>query len=89
MKPLIPLALLAVLGPVGAALAQAPLDQDASQVQAQDYHYGMALDIQKVIHISDNSDKVGVVPTTLTYLDSQGRLHKLNYLDLGGYDRGD
>lgn len=89
MKPVIPLALLAVLAHAGAALAQAPLAEDASQVQAQDYHYGMALDVHKVIHISDNSDKVGVVPATITYLDSQGRLHKLNYLELGGYDHGD
>lgn len=89
MKPLIPLALLAALAHAGAALAQAPLGEDASQVQTQDYHYGMALDIHKVIHISDNTDKVGVVPATITYLDSQGRLHRLNYLELGGYDSGD
>ncbi|MCY1542386.1 hypothetical protein D9M68_781320 [compost metagenome] len=55
-------------------------------MQAVDYHYGMTLDVQKVIHITDNSDKVGVVPATIIFLDSQGMLHKVNYLELGGYD---
>ncbi|WP_051394187.1 DUF2790 domain-containing protein [Pseudomonas taeanensis] len=88
MKRLIPLALIATFGYTAAALAQSPTVQDASQVQAVDYHYGMALDIDKVIHITDTSDKVGVVPATITYLDSHGRLHKLNYLQLGGYNQG-
>lgn len=89
MKRLIPLALAAGFGFAGAAWAQTPLPQDADAVQAVDYHYGMTLDVQKVIHITDNSDKVGVVPATITFLDSQGRLHKVNYLELGSYDMSD
>ncbi|NQD96401.1 DUF2790 domain-containing protein [Pseudomonas sp. CrR25] len=89
MKRLVPLALVAFFGSVGGALAQPTPAQDSSQVQAVDYHYGMTLDVHEVIHITDNSDKVGVVPATITFLDSQGRLHKVNYLELGRYDTGD
>ena len=89
MQRLIPLTLAATFGVAGAAWAQSPLGQDPDAVQAVDYHYGMSLDIQKVIHITDNSDKVGVVPATITFLDSNGKLHKVNYLELGRYDSGD
>ncbi|WP_439859757.1 DUF2790 domain-containing protein [Pseudomonas sp. MBLB4136] len=88
MKRLIPLALVAAFGFSAAAQAQSPLLQDASQIEPVDYHYGLKLDVHKVIHITDNSDKVGVVPATITYLDSQGRLHKVNYLELGRANDG-
>ncbi len=88
MKHLIPLTLIATFGFTAVALAQSPTTEVANQVQAVDYHYGMALDIDKVIHITDTSDKVGVVPATITYLDSQGQLRKLNYLQLGGFNQG-
>lgn len=89
MQRLIPLTLAAAFACAGAAWAQTPLGQQAEEVQAVDYHYGMPLDIQKVIHITDNSDKVGVVPATITFLDSNGKLHKVNYLELGRYDSSD
>lgn len=89
MQRLIPLTLAAAFAIVGATWAQTPLSQNPEDVQAVDYHYGMSLDIQKVIHISDNSDKVGVVPATITFLDSNGKLHKVNYLELGRYDSSD
>ncbi|MBS7664011.1 DUF2790 domain-containing protein [Pseudomonas lalucatii] len=88
MKRLIPLVLGAAVGFAGAALAQPAQVPDASQVQAVDYHYGLTLDVHKVIDITDNSDKTGVVPATITYLDSQGRLHKVNYLELGRANDG-
>ncbi|HBX56252.1 DUF2790 domain-containing protein [Pseudomonas sp. UBA2684] len=87
MKRLMPLALAAVFGFAGSAFAQTPLTTNAKDVQAVDYHYGMHLDIQRVIHITDNSDKMGVVPATITFIDSSGMLRKVNYLELGGYDR--
>ncbi|MCG4454489.1 MULTISPECIES: DUF2790 domain-containing protein [unclassified Pseudomonas] len=89
MQRLIPLMLGATFGVVSAVWAEPPTEQNPEQVQAVDYHYGMSLDIQKVIDITDNSDKVGVVPATITYLDSNGKLHKLNYLELGRFDSGD
>jgi hypothetical protein len=83
------LTLAATFACVSAAWAQPPLSQNPEEVQAVDYHYGMSLDIQKVIHITDNSDKVGVVPATITFLDSNGKLRKVNYLELGRYDSSD
>ncbi|MDX1725732.1 MAG: DUF2790 domain-containing protein [Pseudomonas sp.] len=89
MKRLISFTLAATLGIAGTAWAQSSPSQEAEKVQAVDYHYGMSLDVQKVIHISDNSDKVGVVPTTIIFLDSNGKLHKVNYLELGSFDSSD
>lgn len=89
MKRLIPLTLAATLGIAGTAWAQSAPSQESEEVQAVDYHYGMSLDVQKVIHITDNSDKVGVVPATIIFLDSNGKLHKVNYLELGRYDSSD
>lgn len=89
MQPLIPLTLAASFAIVGATWAQTPLSQNPEDVQAVDYHYGMSLDIQNVIQISDNADKVGVVPATITFLDSNGKLHKVNYLELGHHDSSD
>ncbi|UTW06628.1 DUF2790 domain-containing protein [Pseudomonas benzenivorans] len=88
MKRLIPLALIVAVGCSATALAQPTQGPDYSQVPAVDYHYGMTLDVRKVIHITDNSDKTGVVPATITYLDSQGQLHRVNYLELGRANDG-
>lgn len=53
-------------------------------VAAVDYHYGMQLDIQKVLHRTDNSDKTGVVPTVVVYQDADGDVHKVRFLEWGG-----
>lgn len=57
-----------------------------SNLPVETYHYGMKLDVQKIISKTDVSTKRGVVPVTMVYQDSHGALHKLQYLELGGYD---
>lgn len=53
----------------------------------EDYHYGMKVDVQKVLYRTDVSDKSGVVPVIMVYTDSQGETHKMRFLEWGGrYD---
>jgi hypothetical protein len=73
------------------SLAPSVFAQDGIQNQshsaalpAVDYHYGMDVDIQKVLHRTDTSDKTGVVPVTLVYEDSEGEVRKLRFLEWGG-----
>jgi hypothetical protein len=69
------------------AFAQDGADRSmASNLPVETYHYGMKLDVKKVISQTDVSNKSGVVPVTMVYQDSQGALHKLQYLQEGGYD---
>ncbi|MNF68033.1 hypothetical protein D3C85_847200 [compost metagenome] len=56
----------------------------SAALRAVDYHYGMEVDIQKVLHRTDTSDKTGVVPVTLVYEDSEGEVRKLRFLEWGG-----
>ncbi|MNJ82185.1 hypothetical protein D3C77_814080 [compost metagenome] len=44
----------------------------------------MDVDIQKVLHRTDTSDKTGVVPVTLVYEDSEGEVRKIRFLEWGG-----
>jgi hypothetical protein len=44
----------------------------------------MEIDVQKVLHRTDTSDKIGVVPVTLVYEDSAGEVHKIRFLEWGG-----
>jgi hypothetical protein len=54
------------------------------QIPVQNYHYGMQLDIARVLTISDTSQVCGVVPSVLHYEDSKGELRVLEYLISGG-----
>lgn len=47
------------------------------------YRYGMPLDIAKVLNISPVADVCGVVPVEMTYLDSHGDKHTLQYSVFG------
>ncbi|AJO78261.1 DUF2790 domain-containing protein [Pseudomonas sp. MRSN 12121] len=51
-----------------------------SEVQARTYSYGTALDIQRVLSMTeDPTPACGVVNARMTYLDSQGRTQVLDY----------
>ena len=64
--------------------AQDGLQDQGAGIPAEDYHYGMEIDVQKVLHRTDTSQNTGVVPVTLVYLDSEGALHKIRFLEWGG-----
>ncbi len=55
-------------------------------IPAVEYQYGMQLDVKKVLSLTDVSNVAGVVPVTMVYEDSQGRVQKVKYLELGGAD---
>lgn len=53
-----------------------------------DYQYGMQLDIARGISRSEIADACKVVPTLMTYEDSQGICHTLRYLVMGNGCQG-
>ncbi|MCX2545794.1 DUF2790 domain-containing protein [Pseudomonas sp. COW5] len=58
--------------------AQARADEEAVA-----YRYGMQLDIAQVVSITPVADICGVVPVEMTYLDSHGAKHILQYSEFG------
>jgi len=58
--------------------AQAQADEEAVA-----YRYGMQLDIAQVVSITPVADICGVVPVEMTYLDSHGAKHILQYSEFG------
>ncbi|RJG08850.1 DUF2790 domain-containing protein [Pseudomonas cavernicola] len=64
--------------------AQDGLHEPGARISAVDYHYGMEIDVQKVLQRTDTSQKTGVVPVTLVYEDSEGEMHKIRFLEWGG-----
>jgi hypothetical protein len=59
-------------------------EEPGADLPAEDYHYGMNLDVHQVLYRTDNSGKVGVVSTVMVFADSQGELHKVRFLEWGG-----
>ncbi|WP_397452953.1 DUF2790 domain-containing protein [Pseudomonas sp. NA-150] len=43
------------------------------------YTYDTKLDIKKVIAVTDTSDQCGLVPVQMTYEDSRGQAHIIQY----------
>jgi hypothetical protein len=50
------------------------------QIPVETYHYGMRLDIARVLSISDAGEVCDVVPSVMHYEDSEGKLRALEYL---------
>ncbi|WP_137820661.1 DUF2790 domain-containing protein [Pseudomonas sp. 2FG] len=78
-----------VVSAVISSLAPSVFAQDGVQtpgagLPVEEYHYGMEIDVQKVLHRTDTSDKTGAVPVTLVYEDSEGEVHKIRFLEWGG-----
>ena len=71
-------ALLALVGMSAFALAEEP-----AEAAVEHYHYGMELDIAKVISRSDIQDVCGIVPAYMIYEDHQGKVHRLEYMVFG------
>ncbi|MDF3933309.1 DUF2790 domain-containing protein [Pseudomonas citronellolis] len=66
------------------AFAQDALKEPGAEITPVEYHYGMQLDIDKVLHRTDNSHKVGMVPAYLVYQDHEGETHRVRFLEWGG-----
>ncbi|WP_170948649.1 DUF2790 domain-containing protein [Pseudomonas sp. Irchel 3A7] len=68
--------------------AQAFAEESHAKPQAgkpavETYTYGSKLDINKVITLSDVPNECGPVPAQMTYEDSQGQRHVLQYQVMG------
>ena len=73
--------LVLVLGSLcGAAMAGEA--KDAEQIPVEQYSYSQHLDIARVISMSEVPNVCEVVPARMTYEDSQGQKHILEYLSL-------
>ena len=66
----------------GYVQAATPAWLEATPVER--YVYGMKLDIDKVVYVSDTRNVCGPVEATMHYRDSAGELRALEYLVLGG-----
>lgn len=60
------------------------LQDSGAHVPAVEYHYGMNIDVKRVLQRTDTSAKTGVVPVTVVYEDSKGEIHKIRFLEWGG-----
>ena len=77
-------ALLALAGMSCFAFASESAETAVAQsVEIEQYHYGMKLEVAKVISRSDTSTDCGVVPAYMTYEDHQGNVHRLEYSVIG------
>ncbi|MCY1179941.1 hypothetical protein D3C76_843000 [compost metagenome] len=75
-------ALLSSLAP--SIFAQDGIQNPGAGLPVVEYHHGMEIDVQKVLHRTDTSQLTGVVPVTLVYEDSDGEVHKVRFLEWGG-----
>lgn len=76
--------LVLVLGSVcGAAMADDLANNGAEQIPVEQYSYSQHLDIAKVISMSEVPNVCEVVPARMTYEDSQGQRHILEYRVMG------
>ncbi|WP_433766277.1 DUF2790 domain-containing protein [Pseudomonas putida] len=64
--------------------APGDLQEPGAHISPVEYQYGMEIDVQRVLQRTDTTDKIGLVPVTLVYADSQGELHKIRFLEWGG-----
>ncbi|WP_454254326.1 DUF2790 domain-containing protein [Pseudomonas sp. Marseille-Q8238] len=76
MKTIIHVSMLALCMAVSAAHAS---DSETTTP----YRYGHQLDIAKVISASDGTNLCGISPARMTYEDTQGQQHVLEYMVWG------
>jgi hypothetical protein len=79
------IALLLTLASLGApAFADDPAATAATaNAPVETYTYDSQLDIKRVISVSDIGDQCGPVPAQMTYEDSRGQQHVLQYQVMG------
>lgn len=74
---------LALAGVAAQAFSDETPTSAASQTPVESYSYGMKLDIQKIITVSEIADECAPVPKQMTYEDSKGQRHILQYQVMG------
>ncbi|WP_060500679.1 DUF2790 domain-containing protein [Pseudomonas sp. NBRC 111133] len=74
--------LVLVLGSLSGA-AMAGEAKDAEQIPVEQYSYSQHLDIARVISMSEVPNVCEVVPARMTYEDSKGQKHILEYRVMG------
>lgn len=77
-------AVTAVLSSLAPTVFAAESRDPGTGLPVEEYHYGMQVDVKKVLYRTDNSSRAGVVPVVMVYEDSQGDVHKMRYLEWGG-----
>ncbi|PSS50758.1 DUF2790 domain-containing protein [Pseudomonas sp. BBP2017] len=65
------------------AIADEVASSGAEQIPVEQYSYSQHLDIAKVISMSEVPNVCEVVPARMTYEDSQGQRHILEYHVMG------
>lgn len=84
MKTLKIATLIALAGATAQASAlERPANPEARQIPVTNYVYGMKLDIQKIIATSPIAEECAAVPVQMTYEDSKGQRHILQYKVMG------
>lgn len=78
MKALLVLVLSSLCGAAMAGEAK-----DAEQIPVEQYSYSQHLDIARVISMSEVPNVCEVVPARMTYEDSKGQKHILEYRVMG------
>ncbi|KSF81279.1 DUF2790 domain-containing protein [Pseudomonas paraeruginosa] len=81
MKAFALIALIALFACSPLVMAAGTQEQPASQQEGtvEEYAYGMHLDVARVISSTDTSEACGIVPARMTYEDSKGRKHTVEY----------
>ena len=79
------LAMFLALGVLGtqAFAGESPTTAADSKTPVETYTYDTKLDIQKVIAVTEIPDQCGPVPAQMTYEDSHGQRHILQYQVMG------
>ncbi len=72
-----------ILGALCNAAMAADVEQQVEQAPVEQYSYSQHLDIARVISMSEVPNVCQVVPARMTYEDSQGNEHVLEYRVMG------
>ncbi|WP_426809063.1 DUF2790 domain-containing protein [Pseudomonas sp. WOUb67] len=72
-----------ILGGLCNVAMAADVEQQVGQAPVEQYSYSQHLDIARVISMSEVPDVCRVVPARMTYEDSQGNKHVLEYRVMG------
>lgn len=72
-----------ILGALCNVAMAADVEQQVEQTPVEQYSYSQHLDIARVISMSEVPNVCQVVPARMTYEDSQGNKHVLEYRVMG------